>query len=89
MCAGSESHTYTEDFAYFRQKEQSKIKMKLKQRKSTWDSPHISHAAIFAVSLKTQLYGYFRGKDKNPAVSLTLLVLAFLQQKLNTVLSLT
>ena len=34
--------------------------------------------AIFAVSIKTQLYGYFYGKDKNPAILLTLLVLALL-----------
>ena len=40
-------------------------------------------SAIFAVSI-TQLYGYFYGKDKNPAILLTLLVLALLLRKLNT-----
>ena len=40
--------------------------------------------AIFAVSIKTQLYGYFYVKDKNPAILLTLLVLALLLQKLST-----
>ena len=38
--------------------------------------------AIFAVSIKTQLLGYFSGKDKNPAILLTLLVLALLLQNL-------
>ena len=37
--------------------------------------------AIFAVSVKTQLYGYFYGKDKNPATLPTLLVLPLLLQK--------
>ena len=32
--------------------------------------------AIFAVSIKNQLYGYFYCKDKNPAILLTLLVFA-------------
>ena len=40
--------------------------------------------AIFAVSRKTQLYGYFYIKDKNPAILLTLLVLALLIRKLST-----
>ena len=40
--------------------------------------------AIFAVSIKTQLYGYFYGKNKNPAILLTLLVLALPLQKLST-----
>ena len=40
--------------------------------------------AIFAVSIKTQVYGYFYCKDKNRAILLTLLVLALLLQKLST-----
>ena len=39
--------------------------------------------AIFAVSIKTQLYGYFYRKDENPAVLLTLLALALLLRKLS------
>ena len=39
--------------------------------------------AIFAVSIKTQQCGYFCGKDKNPVVLLTLLVLALLLRKLS------
>ena len=39
--------------------------------------------AIFAVNIKTQLYGFFYFKDKNPAILLTL-VLALLQRKLST-----
>ena len=40
--------------------------------------------AIFAVSKKTQLYAYFYGKDKNPAILLTLLLLALLPRKIST-----
>ena len=40
--------------------------------------------AIFAVNLKTHLYYYFYGKDKNPAILLTLLVLTLLLRKLST-----
>ena len=40
--------------------------------------------AIFAINIKIQLYGYFYGKDKNPAILLTLLVLALLLRKLST-----
>ena len=40
--------------------------------------------AIFAVRIKTQLYDYFYGKDKNPAILLTLLILALLRLKLST-----
>ena len=73
---------YVEDFA---QKEQLKIKMNLKKKKNdmiltidfTW-------ATIFAVSIKNQLYGYFYSEDKNPAILLTLLVLALLLRKLST-----
>ena len=39
--------------------------------------------AIFAVSIKKQLYGYFYCKDKNPDILLTLLVLALLLRKLS------
>ena len=39
--------------------------------------------AIFAVSIKNQLYGNFYCKDKNPAILLTLLVLALLLRKLS------
>ena len=45
---------YAEDFVHFGQKEQFKIKMKLKQRKTTWDSPQISCG---------QLYVFFYCKD--------------------------
>ena len=38
--------------------------------------------AIFAVSIKNQLYGYFCYKYKNPAILLTLLVLPLLLRKL-------
>ena len=41
-------------------------------------------ATIFAVSIKNQLYGYFYSEDKNPAILLTLLVLALLLRKLST-----
>ena len=41
--------------------------------------------AIFAVRLKTQLYDYFYGKDKNPAILQTLLILALLRRKLSTI----
>ena len=41
--------------------------------------------AIFAVLVKTQLYGYFYGKDQNPAILLTLLVLALLLRKVSTI----
>ena len=40
--------------------------------------------ATFAVSIKTKLYGYFYGEDKNPAMLLILLVLALLLRKLST-----
>ena len=68
---------YAKDFAYFGQKEQLKIKMRLKQRKKDIRlTADFTWPAIFAVSLKTQLYGYFYCKDKNLAILLTLLVLA-------------
>ena len=41
-------------------------------------------ASNFAVSIKTQLYGYFYCKDRNSAILLTLLVLALLLRKLST-----
>ena len=76
---------YAEDFAHFGQKEQFKIKMRLKLRKTTLRlTADFAWAAIFAVSIKTQLYGYFYCKDKNPAILLTLLVLALLLRKLST-----
>ena len=59
---------HAEDFAHFGQKEQSKIKMKLKQLKSTRDSPKFHVASNFWGNHKTQLYNYFCGKDKNPAI---------------------
>ena len=68
---------YAEDFAHFEQKKQYTIKMKHKQRKYTWDSD-FAGPAIFAVGVKTQVDGYFYGKDKNPAIWLTILVLALL-----------
>ena len=40
-------------------------------------TPDFTWPAIFAVSIKTQLYGYFCSKDKNLAISLTLLLLGF------------
>ena len=40
--------------------------------------------AIFAVGIKSELYDYFHGKDKNPAILLTLLVLDLLLRKLYT-----
>ena len=49
--------------------------------------PDLKWPLIFVVKIKTQLYGYFCGKDKSPAILLTLLVLALLQRKLSTVLS--
>ena len=39
--------------------------------------------AIFAVNIKTQLYGFFYCKDKNPVILLTL-VLALLLRKRGT-----
>ena len=40
--------------------------------------------AIFAVCIKTQLYGYFYCNDKSPAILLILLVLALLLRELST-----
>ena len=68
---------YAEDFSHFEQKKQCTIKMKRKQRKYTWDSD-FAGPAIFVVGVKTQVDGYFYGKDKNPAIWLTILVLALL-----------
>ena len=76
---------YAGGFSHFGQKKQFKIKIKLKQRKITWHLPQISRGQqFFAVSIKTQLYGCFYGKDKNPAILLTLLVLALLWRKRST-----
>ena len=68
---------YAEDFSHFEQKKQYTIKMKRKQRKYTWDSD-FAGPAIFVVGVKTQVDGYFYGKYKNPAIWLTILVLALL-----------
>ena len=61
---------YAEGFAHFGQKDEA-------YAKNTWP-------AIFVVSIKTQLCGYFYCKDKNPATLLTLLLLALLLRKLST-----
>ena len=57
--------------------------MKLKQRKTTRGSD-FTWPTIFAVNV-TQLCGYFYGNNKNPAMSLMLLVLALLLQILSTI----
>ena len=65
---------YAKDFAHFGQK--SKLKSRL-TIDFTWP-------AIFAVSIKTQLYGYFYGNNKKPAILLTL-VLALLLRIFSTI----
>ena len=88
MCAGGEPQVVRWGFCTFWTKraiqnedeaEATKIDMIL--------SPDLKWPLIFVVKIKTQLYGYFCGKDKSPAILLTLLVLALLQRKLSTVLS--
>ena len=49
--------------------------------------PDFMWPEIFAVNIKTQLYDYVCGKDKNPAIWLTLLQLVLPLQKLSTILS--
>ena len=65
ICAGGELCAVRWGFCVFWAKEQFKVKMKLKQRKATRGSP-----AILAVSIKTQLYRYLYGNNKNQAILL-------------------
>ena len=58
---GVSNMLYPEDFAYFGQKEQLIIKMKVTQRKLTWDSTSISRGQQFLLC-----------KHKNPAIRLFL-----------------
>ena len=61
------------------------MKVKLRQKKNdTRLTAGFTWLAFFAVNIKTQLYGYFYGKDKNLAVLLILLVLDLLLRKLST-----
>ena len=60
--------------------------MKLKRKKhDTRLTIGFTWLAIFAVSIKTLLYGNFYGNNKNTAILLTLLVLAFILRILSTV----
>ena len=74
---------YSQDFAHFGQKINSKSKWdwSKEKRHKTVD---FKRPATFAVSIKTQLYGYFYCKNKSLAILLTLLVLALLLRKLST-----
>lgn len=87
MCAGGETHIIPWGFCKFwanraiqNQNETyiTKIYMRI-TLDFTWP-------AIYGVSIKTRLYGYFCGKDKNTAIWLKLLILALLQRRLSTVL---
>ena len=65
-------------FAHFGQKSNLKSRWSLSKEKrhEAYRKCHV--ASNFAVSMKTQLYGYFYGNSKNPATLLTILVLALL-----------
>ena len=87
-CAGGESHVVRWWFCTFflkrtiqNQDEASATKFDVRL------IPYFTWPAIFAASIKTQLCGYIVGKDKNPAIWLTLLLLVLLSRKLSTILS--
>ena len=69
---------YAKDFAHFGRKSNSKSRWSLK-KKDTRLTVDFTWPAIFAVSIKTQLYGYFYGNNKIPAILVTLVLILLLR----------